>query len=85
MSRPLGKRGIRINAIAPGNIIFSGSTWERKLREEKSSVEKMLKDNVPLSRFGTPEEIGELACFISSDKARFVTGSIWDIDGGQQH
>ena len=80
-----GEKGIRINGIAPGNIIFEGSSWEKKVKQNKKLTDDILKNKVPLSRFGTPEEIAELACFLSSPKAEFVTGSIWDIDGGQSY
>ena len=78
-----GEKGIRINAIAPGNILFEGSSWDKKIKQNKKLTDNILKNKVPLSRFGNPEEIADLACFLSSPKAAFVTGSIWDIDGGQ--
>tara|TARA_B100001989_G_scaffold248127_1_gene221319 strand:+ start:301 stop:1053 length:753 start_codon:yes stop_codon:yes gene_type:complete len=81
----LGKKGVRINAIAPGNIIFPGSTWAEKIKNDKKAVDKILDEKVPLSRFGNPEEVAELACYLASSKGEFVTGSIWNIDGGQKN
>lgn len=83
IARPLGKQGIRINAIAPGNIFFAGSVWEQKILENGESVEKMLKSDVSLSCFGSPEDVSNLAIFLASDLAKFATGSIWTLDGGQ--
>jgi len=79
----LGKKGIRINAIAPGNIIFEGSVWERKLAEDPANVEKMLTNCVPLSRLGKAHEVSEVVNFLASSSATFVTGTVWKCDGGQ--
>lgn len=82
-SKRLSKYNIRINAVAPGNIIFNGSTWETKMRNNPSKVKKMLKDNVSMNRFGTTNEISNLVTFLSSEMASFITGSIYVVDGGQ--
>ena len=83
MSRPLGKQGIRINAIAPGNILFEGSVWSGKMRDSSEEIRTMLEQNVALSRFGTPKEIANLVVYLASDIASFATGGIWTLDGGQ--
>jgi 3-oxoacyl-[acyl-carrier protein] reductase len=79
----LAERGIRINGIIPGNLMFSGSTWEKKILSDPSGVERMLSEEVPLRKFGAAEDIARLAEFLGSDKADFVTGSLWRVDGGQ--
>jgi NAD(P)-dependent dehydrogenase (short-subunit alcohol dehydrogenase family) len=83
ISRPLAKDGVRINAIAPGNILFEGSSWERKEKENTEAVRKMLATDVPLGRFGSAEEIAELVIWLASDKSAFTTGVVWELDGGQ--
>lgn len=83
LARPLAMEGLRINAIAPGNILFAGGTWDSKLRENKAGVEAMLKREVAQGRLGGPEEIACLAVFLASPRASFVTGSILVADGGQ--
>lgn len=83
MVRPLAADGIRINAISPGNIYFEGGTWDRRSRENPNGVARILEAKVPLMRFGRPEEIADLACFLVSPRAAFVTGSIVVADGGQ--
>ena len=80
---PLGKDGHRINAIEPGNILFEGSVWEKKLSESPEQVQNMLKSLVPLTQLGQPEDISELTSYLISSKAKFATGSIFTIDGGQ--
>jgi len=85
ISRPLGKKGIRINAIAPGNILFDGSVWARKMVEDKNRVATMLDQSVSLNRFGTPQDIASLSTYLVSERASFATGGIWTLDGGQTH
>jgi 3-oxoacyl-[acyl-carrier protein] reductase len=83
VARPLGRQGVRINGIAPGNILFPGSVWERKLAEDVAAVEQMLQSDVALGCLGTPQEVAGLALWLASAEARFATGSIYVVDGGQ--
>lgn len=82
-SRFLAKSGIRINAVAPGNIFFKGSVWDKKMSKNYRLTKKMLQDNVALGRFGKPEEIADFVTFLSSPRSAFATGQIFVIDGGQ--
>jgi 3-oxoacyl-[acyl-carrier protein] reductase len=83
LARQLGPQKIRVNALAPGNILFPGGSWERHLANRRDAVEQMLQTEVPLRRFGTPEEIASLAAYLCSPKAGFITGSCLVADGGQ--
>ncbi len=83
LSRALGKHKVRVNCVSPGNILFSGSTWEDKLKQDKEGVEQMIQSEVALQRFGTPEEIASIVVFLASQQAQFVTGVNWVVDGGQ--
>jgi len=85
IARPFGKFGIRINAVAPGNILFDGSVWSRKLQEDVSSVANMLRRDVSLGRLGTPKEVAELVAYLASPRSGFTSGSVWTLDGGQVH
>ncbi len=83
IARPLGKQGVRINAIALGNIIFDGSIWSEKILTDISAVEWMLEREVSLGRLGTPEDVASLVSYLVSSHSKFATGSIWTLDGGQ--
>lgn len=83
LARRLGNVGIRVNVISPGNIFFSGGIWDKKIQQDRDEVLKYLKNEVPLNSFGDPEDIGNLCVFLASDKAKFITGSVMAVDGGQ--
>jgi 3-oxoacyl-[acyl-carrier protein] reductase len=83
MARPLGRDGIRINALAPGNVLFPGSTWERKLDQDAAGVETMLARDVALGRLGTVAEIADFSIFLCSPRSAFATGGVFIVDGGQ--
>jgi 3-oxoacyl-[acyl-carrier protein] reductase len=83
IARPLALRGVRINGVAPGNLIFKGSVWERKQIQDKQRVVTMLDKEVPMKRFGRPEEITDAVMFLASPRASFTTGIIMPVDGGQ--
>lgn len=85
IARPMGKQGVRINAVAPGNIVFEGSVWSLKLVEDAAAVQAMLNQNVSLSRLGTQQEVASLVAYLASPRAAFATGAIWTLDGGQVH
>ena len=83
LARKIAPYKIRVNSVAPGNIAFPGGNWERKQKSDPSGIDKMLLENVPLKQFGSPEDIGNIVAFLLSEKASFITGSCFVVDGGQ--
>jgi 3-oxoacyl-[acyl-carrier protein] reductase len=83
LARQVGSFNVRVNSVAPGNVLFPGGSWERHLAERRDEVLRQIESDVPLRRFGQPEEIADLIVFLSSDRAAFITGSCVVADGGQ--
>jgi len=78
----LASRGIRVNAIAPGSIEFPGGTWEAR-RLAGDPLYTRIREAIPLGRLGTPEEVADVALFLASPGARWITGQTLVVDGGQ--
>ena len=76
VAQEMGSRGIRANAIAPGFII---TAMTDALSDE---VKAEWCKKIPLRRGGTPEDVANVATFLASDMASYVTGQVIQIDGG---
>lgn len=74
---------VRVNCIAPGNVIFPGGNWDEKLQKNPKGIQELINISVPVKRFGKPEEIASAVVFLASEKATFITGACLVIDGGQ--
>ena len=77
LARELGPQGVTVNCVAPGRI----DTARLAQLYPDGPSEADLKA-IPLGRWGTPQEFGDVACFIASDRARYVTGTTVVVDGG---
>ena len=76
LARALAREGITVNAIAPGPVegaMYDEFTPEQRTRLEQSS---------PVGRLGRPDEIGELAAYLASEPAGYITGAVIDVNGG---
>ena len=76
LSRELGRKGITVNAVAPG---FIATEMVAKMPE---NVLQGMKDKTPVGRLGKPEEIASAYLFLASDEAAFITGTVLSVDGG---
>lgn len=83
LARQIAPEGIRVNAVAPGNVIFPGGSWEKHVANDAARVENYILAEVPMRRFGTPEEIASTVLFLASARASFITGACLVADGGQ--
>jgi 3-oxoacyl-[acyl-carrier protein] reductase len=77
MARELGPRKITVNSIAPGKIETARLAEAYGDRSRASDLEQ-----IPLRRFGQPEEVANVICFLASDRASYVSGAVIPVDGG---
>lgn len=82
MAIQLAPKNIRVNTIAPGSIEFPGGLWELTKTENPPLYEWAL-NSIPSGRMGTPGEVGNVAAFLVSPRASWVTGTCLCVDGGQ--
>jgi 3-oxoacyl-[acyl-carrier protein] reductase len=78
----LARKNIRVNCIAPGSIFFEGGAWDTARRKNPALYERTLAA-IPSGRYGTPEEVAQVATFLVSEQASWVTGQTIAVDGGQ--
>lgn len=80
--RQLAQRGVALCSIMPGAVSFPGSYWDELIREGHPQVKDFLRHHQAAGRFGTPEEIADMAVFLASERAAFLYGANIPVDGG---
>lgn len=73
LAQEIGKKNVTVNAVAPGFI---------RTDMTKDLDEGELKKLIPLNRFGAPEEVAEVICFLASEKSSYITGEVISVNGG---
>jgi 3-oxoacyl-[acyl-carrier protein] reductase len=79
LSRELAKDGITINSIQPGRIM---SEQIVRFHPTEDDRRQFAQENIPMGRFGEPEELANLAVFLASPRASYITGTVTPVDGG---
>jgi 3-oxoacyl-[acyl-carrier protein] reductase len=85
MARDLAKDGILVNTIAPGSVLFPGGGWDKRMQADPQGIAEFVNRDMPLGRFGAPEEVARTVVFLASEAASLITGSCVVVDGCQSH
>ncbi|MBY6038384.1 SDR family oxidoreductase [Fictibacillus nanhaiensis] len=78
-------KGIRVNGIAPGSILHETGNWKKRLEQDPDKIKAFVEEHISAGRFGTVEEVANVAVFLASKKASWVVGSTLNVDGGQSY
>jgi 3-oxoacyl-[acyl-carrier protein] reductase len=83
MATQLAADNIRVNSIAPGSMVFEGGSWWKRQQADPDGIAEFVRREIPLGRFGRPEELGAVVAFLASPRASWITGASITVDGGQ--
>jgi 3-oxoacyl-[acyl-carrier protein] reductase len=83
MAQQLAVDNIRVNSLAPGSIMFPGGSWHRRQQDDPGGMARFIERELPFGRLGTAEEVGDVAAFLCSPRASWVSGACITVDGCQ--
>ena len=83
LAREVAGKGVTVNAIAPGSILWEGGGWHRRQQADPEGIAEFVRREMPLGRFGTVDEVAGTVAFACSRQASLLTGACIPVDGGQ--
>src|SRR5437660_1797180 len=83
LAREVASRGVTVNSIAPGSILWEGGGWHRRQQADPEGIAAFVRAEMPLGRFGTVDEVARTVAFVCSQQASLVNGACISVDGGQ--
>jgi 3-oxoacyl-[acyl-carrier protein] reductase len=83
LGREVAARGVTVNCVAPGSIVWEGGGWHRRVEQDPQGMADFVRREMPLGRFGTVPEVAAVVTFLCSVQASLVNASCIAVDGGQ--
>ena len=83
LAREVAAKGVTVNAVAPGSILWEGGGWHRRQQSDPDAIAEFVRRDMPTGRFGTVEEVAHLVAFVCSMQASLVNGACIAVDGAQ--
>jgi 3-oxoacyl-[acyl-carrier protein] reductase len=83
LAREVASKGVTVNSIAPGSILWEGGGWHRRQQADPEAIAEMVRRELPLGRFGEVDEVASVVAFVCSRQASLLNGACIAVDGGQ--
>jgi 3-oxoacyl-[acyl-carrier protein] reductase len=83
LAREVAGKGVTVNSIAPGSILWAGGGWHRRQEADPDAMADFIRREMPLGRFGSVDEVAGVVAFVCSKQASLVNGAAIAVDGGQ--
>jgi len=83
LGREVAARGVTVNCVAPGSIVWEGGGWHRRVEQDPQGMAEYVRKEMPLGRFGTVPEVAAVVTFLCSQPASLVNAACVTVDGGQ--
>ena len=83
LAREVASKGVTVNAVAPGSILWEGGGWHRRQQADPEGIAEFVRREMPMGRFGSVEEVANVVAFVCSTRASLLTGACIPVDGGQ--
>jgi 3-oxoacyl-[acyl-carrier protein] reductase len=83
LAREVAGKGVTVNAVAPGSIMWEGGGWYRRRQADPEGIAEFVRQEMPIGRFGSVEEVANVVAFVCSQQASLLTGACINVDGGQ--
>ena len=83
LAREVAAKGVTVNAVAPGSILWEGGGWFRRQQADPEGIAEFVRHEMPMGRFGSVDEVANVVAFVCSQQASLLTGACINVDGGQ--
>jgi len=83
LARELAPKGVRVNSVAPGSILYPGGTWENLFKANPAFEKDFISHEFPAGRLGHPDEVAYAVVMLASPRASWITGVCIPVDGAQ--
>jgi len=83
LARDVASRGVTVNCVAPGSILWEGGGWHRRQQADPEGIAEFVRAEMPLGRFGVVDEVAAVVTFVCSQQASLLNGACIAVDGGQ--
>ena len=83
LAREVAAKGVTVNAVAPGSILWEGGGWWRRRESDPQGIAEFARLELPRGSFGTVDEVADVVAFVCSQQASLLTGACIPVDGAQ--